>query len=291
VTHPYFSLDFVIKPLTHRNIRPNRVRHPTDCTFTSSCPPPRFTATQLLSVTGIEHIPREDFHLSAHACFQAHGRGHHWPSGPSNRTTLKFEEAGDFQTDNPAGRNLHFGIRDHAMAAIMNRLSLSKLRAFGASFFIFSDYARPAMRLSALMELPTIFIFTHDAMGDGENGPTHQPVEQLASLRAVPGLITLRPGDANEVVDAYLAHLQGLRHRAYSPSTETDGLIGCPQPPSPFIRKRFDAFIMDRNVLLRFLTNLPIQPRIVPPSSPLLFAHQVGYLSTWFPSIDYSSRA
>ena len=132
--------------------------------------------------------------------------------GPSNRTTLKFEGAGDFQAGSPGGKNLHFGIREHAMATIVNGLSLSKLRAFGASFFIFSDYARPAMRLSALMELPTIFIFTHDAMGDGEDGPTHQPVEQLASLRAIPGLVTLRPGDANEVVEAY-RYIMQLRHQ------------------------------------------------------------------------------
>jgi transketolase len=125
---------------------------------------------------------------------------------------LKFEGAGDFQADSPGGRNLHFGIREHAMAAIVNGLSLSKLRAFGATFFIFSDYARPAIRLSALMELPTIFVFTHDAMGDGEDGPTHQPVEQLISLRAVPGLVTLRPGDANEVVEAYRYVVQ-LRHQ------------------------------------------------------------------------------
>ncbi|MGZ9133106.1 MAG: transketolase-like TK C-terminal-containing protein, partial [Nitrospira sp.] len=112
----------------------------------------------------------------------------------------------------PGGRNLHFGIREHAMAAIVNGLSLSKLRAFGASFFIFSDYARPSIRLAALMELPTILIFTHDAMGDGEDGPTHQPVEQLISLRAIPGLITLRPGDANEVVEAY-RYIMQLRHK------------------------------------------------------------------------------
>ena len=98
------------------------------------------------------------------------------------------------------------------MAAILNGLSLSKLRPFGATFFIFSDYARPAIRLSALMELPTIFVFTHDAMGDGEDGPTHQPVEQLISLRAIPGLVVLRPGDANEVVEAYRYVLQ-LRHQ------------------------------------------------------------------------------
>jgi transketolase len=131
--------------------------------------------------------------------------------GPSNKTTLKFEGAGDFQANSPSGRNLHFGIREHAMAAVVNGLSLTKLRAFGASFFIFSDYARPAMRLSALMELPTIFVFTHDAMGDGEDGPTHQPVEHLISLRAMPGLVVLRPGDANEVVEAY-RYIMQLRH-------------------------------------------------------------------------------
>jgi len=123
--------------------------------------------------------------------------------GPSNKTTLTYMGAGDFEADNRAGKNLHFGIREHGMAAIVNGLSLSKLRPYGASFFIFSDYARPAIRLSALMELPTIFVFTHDAMGDGEDGPTHQPVEHLASLRAIPGLVVLRPGDANEVVEAY----------------------------------------------------------------------------------------
>src|SRR5213596_2392152 len=132
--------------------------------------------------------------------------------GPSNKTTLTYEGAGSFQAGSPGGKNLHFGIREHAMAAIVNGLSLSKLRAFGATFFIFSDYARPAIRLSALMELPTIFVFTHDAMGDGEDGPTHQPVEHLASLRAMPGLITLRPGDANEVVEAYRYVMQ-LRHQ------------------------------------------------------------------------------
>src|SRR5438046_1664709 len=131
--------------------------------------------------------------------------------GPSNKTTLTYEGAGSFQAGSPGGKNLHFGIREHAMAAIVNGLSLSKLRAFGATFFIFSDYARPAIRLSALMELPTIFVFTHDAMGDGEDGPTHQPVEHLASLRAMPGLITLRPGCASEVVEAYRYVMQ-LRH-------------------------------------------------------------------------------
>src|SRR6266581_1897634 len=132
--------------------------------------------------------------------------------GTSNKTALKFADAGDFEAESPGGRNLHFGIREHAMAAIVNGLSLSKLRAYGATFVIFSDYARPAIRLSALMELPTIFVLTHDAMGDGEDGPTHQPVEQLVSLRAIPGLVVLRPGDANEVVEAYRYVLQ-LRHQ------------------------------------------------------------------------------
>ena len=132
--------------------------------------------------------------------------------GPSNKTLLTFEGAGDFQANSPGGKNLHFGIREHAMAAVLNGLALSKLRAFGATFFIFSDYARPAIRLSALMELPTILVFTHDAMGDGEDGPTHQPVEQLVSLRAMPGLVTLRPADANEVIEAY-RYVMTLRHQ------------------------------------------------------------------------------
>jgi transketolase len=131
---------------------------------------------------------------------------------PSNKTLLTYEGAGHFQADNFGGKNLHFGIREHAMGATLNGLAVSKIRPYGATFFIFSDYERPAIRLSALMELPTIFVFTHDAMGDGEDGPTHQPVEHLASLRAIPGLVTLRPGDANEVVEAYRYILQ-LRHQ------------------------------------------------------------------------------
>jgi transketolase len=123
--------------------------------------------------------------------------------GPSCKTRLTFDTAGDFTTETPAGRNLHFGIREHAMAAVLNGLSLSKIRPFGSGFLIFSDYARPAIRLSALMEIPVIHIFTHDSIGVGEDGPTHQPIEQLASLRAIPGLITLRPADANEVVAAW----------------------------------------------------------------------------------------
>ena len=132
--------------------------------------------------------------------------------GPSNKTALTYEGAGNFQAGTPGGKNLHYGIREHAMGAVVNGLSLSKLRGYGSTFFIFSDYARPAIRLSALMELPTIFVFTHDAMGDGEDGPTHQPVEHLASLRAIPGLVTLRPGDANEVVEAY-RYIMQLRHK------------------------------------------------------------------------------
>jgi transketolase len=132
--------------------------------------------------------------------------------GTSNKTILTFEGAGDFEPGTHGGRNLHFGVREHAMAAAVNGLSLSKLRPFGATFFIFSDYARPAIRLSALMELPTIWVFTHDAMGDGEDGPTHQPVEQLASFRAEPGLVVLRPADANEVVEAY-RYIMQLKHQ------------------------------------------------------------------------------
>lgn len=153
--------------------------------------------------------------------------------GPSTKTRLTPEAAGDFQAKSPGGRNLHFGIREHAMAAIVNGLSLSKLRAFGATFFIFSDYARPAIRLSALMELPAIFVFTHDAMGDGEDGPTHQPVEQLVSLRAMPGLVTLRPGDANEVVEAY-RYIMRLRH-------EPAALVLSRQPLPTLDRSRYAA--------------------------------------------------
>jgi len=130
---------------------------------------------------------------------------------PSNKTVLKFPGAESFQPKTPHGRTIHFGVREHAMGAVMNGLSLTKMRPFGATFFIFSDYARPAIRLSALMEIPTIFIYTHDSLGDGEDGPTHQPVEQLVSLRAMPGLVVLRPGDANEVVEAY-RYLMQLRH-------------------------------------------------------------------------------
>ncbi|HTP97775.1 MAG TPA: transketolase [Casimicrobiaceae bacterium] len=132
--------------------------------------------------------------------------------GPSNKTTLKFEGAGEFEPGSYSGRNLHYGIREHAMAAAVNGMSLSKLRPFGATFFIFSDYARASIRLSALMELPTLMVFTHDAMGDGEDGPTHQPIEQLASLRAMPGMTLLRPGDANEVTEAYRVAL-AQKHR------------------------------------------------------------------------------
>jgi transketolase len=122
---------------------------------------------------------------------------------PSCKTRLTFDGAGDFFADSPGGRNLHFGIREHAMAAVLNGMALVKVRAYGSSFLIFNDYARPAIRLSALMELPVVYVFTHDSIGVGEDGPTHQPVEQVASLRAIPGLIVLRPADANEVVEAW----------------------------------------------------------------------------------------
>ncbi len=129
----------------------------------------------------------------------------------SNKTTLKFEGAGDFQAGNYAGRNLHFGVREHVMGASVNGLTVSGIRAFGATFFNFSDYMRASIRLSALMEQPSIFVFTHDSIGVGEDGPTHQPIEQLASLRAMPNLVVLRPGDANEVVEAWKIIAQ-LKH-------------------------------------------------------------------------------
>ena len=121
----------------------------------------------------------------------------------SNKTNLKFEGAGDFSADNYAGRNLHFGVREHVMGASVNGMIRSGVRTFGATFFNFSDYMRASMRLAALMQIPSIFIFTHDSIGVGEDGPTHQPIEQLASLRAMPNMIVLRPGDANEAVEAW----------------------------------------------------------------------------------------
>jgi len=128
----------------------------------------------------------------------------------SNKTALKFDGAGEFEAGSPGGRNLHFGVREHVMGASVNGLVVSGIRAFGATFFNFSDYMRASIRLAALMEIPSIFIFTHDSIGVGEDGPTHQPIEQLASLRAMPNLIVLRPGDANEVVQAWriIAQLQ-----------------------------------------------------------------------------------
>lgn len=126
----------------------------------------------------------------------------------SNKTNLTFDGAGDFYPNAYRGRNVHFGVREHAMGAIVNGMTLSKLRSFSATFFNFSDYMRPSMRLGALMEIPAIYIFTHDSIGVGEDGPTHQPVEQLASLRAMPNMLVLRPGDANEVVEAYKVILQ-----------------------------------------------------------------------------------
>jgi transketolase len=131
---------------------------------------------------------------------------------PSTKTRLTFAGAGDLSPENPGGRNLHFGVREHAMGAIVNGLALSKIRAFGSGFLIFSDYMKPPIRLAALMELPVIYVFTHDSIGVGEDGPTHQPVEQLIGLRAIPGLITLRPADANEVVEAWRV-VAALRHQ------------------------------------------------------------------------------
>jgi transketolase len=151
---------------------------------------------------------------------------------PSTKTRLTFDGAGDFgpqrapsgakidshgqvhETEQPfsyGGRNLHFGVRELAMGAALNGLALSKVRPFGAGFFVFSDFGRPAIRLSALMEIPVVHVFTHDSIGVGEDGPTHQPIEHLASLRAIPGLIVMRPGDANEVAECWRVILE-LRH-------------------------------------------------------------------------------
>ena len=127
---------------------------------------------------------------------------------PSTKTRLTFDGAGDFQSGSEGGRNLHFGVREHAMGAILSGMALSKVRPYGSGFLIFSDYGRPAIRLAAMMQIPVIYVFTHDSIGVGEDGPTHQPIEHLASLRAIPGLVTIRPGDANEVAEAWRVVMQ-----------------------------------------------------------------------------------
>jgi transketolase len=151
----------------------------------------------------------------------------------SDRTRLKFEGAGDFQAGSHGGRNLHFGVREHGMGAILNGMAVSKIRPFGGTFFNFSDYMRPAIRLAALMEIPTIYVFTHDSIGLGEDGPTHQPIEQLASLRAMPGLMLLRPADANEVVEAWKIVMQ-LQH-------EPAALVLSRQAVPTFDRSKYGA--------------------------------------------------
>jgi transketolase len=144
-------------------------------------------------------------------------KNHPWLLGgaadlaPSTKTRLTFDGAGDFEAGSYGGRNLHFGIREHAMGAMLNGLSLSKIRAYGSGFLIFSDYGRNPIRLAAIMEIPVLYVFTHDSIGVGEDGPTHQPIEQLPSLRCIPGLIVLRPGDANEVAEAW-RYVIGLQH-------------------------------------------------------------------------------
>ena len=151
----------------------------------------------------------------------------------SDRTRLKFEGAGDFQAGSYGGRNLHFGVREHGMAAALNGMAVSKIRPFGGTFFNFSDYMRPSVRLAALMEIPTIYVWTHDSIGLGEDGPTHQPIEQLASLRAMPGLMLIRPADANEVVEAWKV-IMPLQH-------EPAALVLSRQAVPTFDRSKYGA--------------------------------------------------
>ena len=140
---------------------------------------------------------------------------------PSTKSNLTFQGAGSFEPDNYGGRNMHFGIREHAMGAIVNGMALTGLRAYGSGFLIFSDYMKPPIRLAAIMELPVIYIFTHDCIGVGEDGPTHQPIEQLPRCAPSPGMITIRPGDANEVAEAWRVAMQAA------------GAAGLPRPEPP----------------------------------------------------------
>jgi transketolase len=152
---------------------------------------------------------------------------------PSTKTNLTFEGAGSFQAASYNGRNLHFGVREHAMGAIANGLALCYLRPYTSTFLVFSDYMKPPIRLAAIMELPVIFVFTHDSIGVGEDGPTHQPIEQLAQLRATPGVITLRPGDANETAQAWKVALK---------QTDRPSCIVLSRQPLPTLdRKRYAA--------------------------------------------------
>jgi transketolase len=154
---------------------------------------------------------------SSSKVLNAIAKNHPWLIGgsadlyPSTKTRVTFDGAGDFEAGQYNGRNFHFGIREHVMGAIVNGMALSKIRSYGSTFLIFTDYMKPPVRLSALMEIPAIWIYTHDSIGLGEDGPTHQPIEQLASLRAVPGLTVIRPADANEVVEAWKVIMQ-LQH-------------------------------------------------------------------------------
>ena len=143
---------------------------------------------------------------------------------PSTKTNMTFDGAGSFQPDNYGGRNLHYGIREHAMGSISNGMALSALRPYCSGFLIFSDYMKPPIRLSAIMELPVMYIFTHDSIGVGEDGPTHQPIEQLVSLRAIPGMIVIRPGDANEVAEAW---------RVLMPMKERPSCLALSRQPLP----------------------------------------------------------
>ncbi|MDR5756908.1 transketolase [Caballeronia sp. LZ035] len=152
---------------------------------------------------------------------------------PSTKTNLKFEGAGSFEHDDYSGRNLHFGIREHGMGAVCNGMALSDLRPYGSTFLIFSDYMKPPIRLSAIMEVPVIYVFTHDSIGVGEDGPTHQPIEQLASLRAVPGLTLLRPADANEVGESWRV---ALTH-----NKEPSCLVLTRQPLPTFDRSKYGS--------------------------------------------------
>jgi transketolase len=151
----------------------------------------------------------------------------------SNKTNLLFEGAGDFFTNEYKGRNIHFGVREHGMGAAINGLTLTGLRGFAATFFNFSDYMRASMRLAALMEIPVLFIFTHDSIGLGEDGPTHQPVEQLAAFRAMPNMLVFRPGDANEVTETYKVAIQ----HTHGPST----LVFSRQPMPTIDRTKYAA--------------------------------------------------
>jgi transketolase len=201
---------------------------------------------------------------------------------PSNNT--KFAEAGDFQKDNPTGRYLRFGVREHGMGAALNGLNLyGGIIAYGGTFLIFSDYMKPALRIAAISHIPTIFVFTHDSVGLGEDGPTHQPIEQVAALRAIPNMVTIRPADANEVAEAWkfaIRRREGPTALALTRQAVPTLAIG------PFVKLSHGAYVMkdfgENPQLILMASGSEVQ--LIYPAAQRLFGEGIETRVVSFPS-------